>query len=886
MENATLAVTQSLPAQPKTKQESLAIQAGEDQEDVKKLFFVLVESLADVRDWGGPVGAGANDGLRILKAARVGLELDTAGDNMRKADFPSAATSQQAVIRGLRALLDKLEETQGLIGADREAALEMVRELMKRQEAVRHQTRQADLAEPEAEKLVESQAAIQKDIGKLAERLQQMPQSLPLAEQAKSAAYEATARLFDAKSQEAQTEQGKVLGSLAQIEEQLLNDVDLDATDKTADELAQLVKDLEETRRELKDAKAMHKEVVAAKTQPEMASKQEAAVAEKVKKAAEKQLPAAVESRLATAQDAAEDAAEALKKGEEAAMEAEEKLASTSEALDAAAAEVEAALADAKRRELAVKVGELARAAETLERAAAAERRDRRTKPQRPRRKRACQRNRLRPWPASRPMSKQIAQKVAEGVKNTAPESATKVAEADRADAAAAEQVKAAEEEPGEASKPVARQIAQQAAKAAEKLTQAAAKLRADTESGGTASWPKSAASNWIACCRPAKPSRRRWPRRRRLWPSGWRSWRKLKAKWRKLLPCSSAPPADPMPPRRWTSGVRSPRPWRSKQQGRSGGRSVGSRQGQDAVRCGHLAGRSQRAGGQAPPRRPPIDPQAAKAKAEARPDDLTQSLQKAQEAAARAAQKTLDGNATQAGPRATKLAKPWQQLRRWPRRKPKQAAQTPAGKPSVQAQQQVGQMAGDARQMSAADAPEAAESLTEAGKQSAQAQQQAQAGQRSEAGKAQQVDGRSHSRRRASRSARRRRHWPSRKGHSWPSRPARPPSSPAKTAEVDSGATTALQQAQRAAQTGCEASPADAAASRPRPPSKCERSMERAAASLASREQRIRRDQAIAEALAKLAGEQQQAAAEIQEQRGDAGKAGRCRIARSGQAG
>ena len=67
----------------------------QDQRDVKALFLHLVETLADVSAWGGQVGAGAADGLKILKIEKTGEELDAAGANLAKTEYPTAASNQR-----------------------------------------------------------------------------------------------------------------------------------------------------------------------------------------------------------------------------------------------------------------------------------------------------------------------------------------------------------------------------------------------------------------------------------------------------------------------------------------------------------------------------------------------------------------------------------------------------------------------------------------------------------------------------------------------------------------------------------------------------------------------------------------------------------------------
>ena len=75
-------VTAAVPKQPGNRQEALTLSAIQDQRDVKALFLQLVESLSDVSKWGGQIGTGASDGLRILKAASVGKSLDSAAKSL------------------------------------------------------------------------------------------------------------------------------------------------------------------------------------------------------------------------------------------------------------------------------------------------------------------------------------------------------------------------------------------------------------------------------------------------------------------------------------------------------------------------------------------------------------------------------------------------------------------------------------------------------------------------------------------------------------------------------------------------------------------------------------------------------------------------------------
>ena len=214
----------------------------------------LVNALADVSTWGGEVGAGAADGLRILKAGQAGKEVDNASKTLESSRFAEAAKSQLTVINTLKALLDKLEGLQGLIGSSNEEALALVRELEKRQTELRKETKQADLQDPAADKLVDQQTEIRKDLAKLNTALEKLPVAQAELEQAKAAAYKATGDLFDAKQAEALDQQTKTLGDLAEIEHALQQAGDQQTADKSAAELAKQLENLEKAQQQVAEA--------------------------------------------------------------------------------------------------------------------------------------------------------------------------------------------------------------------------------------------------------------------------------------------------------------------------------------------------------------------------------------------------------------------------------------------------------------------------------------------------------------------------------------------------------------------------------------------------------------------------------------------------------
>lgn len=216
-QTALLKASENLSA----KQETQAIAAIQEQRQVRAAYLGLLRVLGEVSDWGGAAGAGAADGLRQLKAARVAEELDAAQAAMDGHRFPSAIASQRAVVQGLARLLERIEQAQGLVRRDRENAAALAQDLIERQERLRAKTGQTPLGERIVEDLMQQQSAIHKDVERLAERLGKETAAVPLLEKARVAAFAAVAHLFDVKQAEALAEQGRVLDNLALVEERL-----------------------------------------------------------------------------------------------------------------------------------------------------------------------------------------------------------------------------------------------------------------------------------------------------------------------------------------------------------------------------------------------------------------------------------------------------------------------------------------------------------------------------------------------------------------------------------------------------------------------------------------------------------------------------------------
>ncbi len=476
MQSAVLETTRSLPERAASEREAMVVAAIENSRDIKVIYLGLRQMLHDVSTWGGPVAGEAAQGLRFLETGRVDAEMNAAAQSLGKADFDASAASQEAVIRGLRSLLDTIRRAQGLVEGDQNAMRSMLRSISQRQEEIRQATSQPNLAPAETERLIEEQSQIRSNLAEIAERLgeSEAQQSLQRAE---AAAAEAAARLFDDQPQDALSQQDQVLSELARAEQQMNETGDNAPAEsiaskewnERASDLAAAKRDVERIRNEQEEASR------AAQDKPAEAAKREDQIAAELARVpSNRQLPSQVDAALAAAEQAARDAAGRMdqpqQQREEAARRAER-------AIKQAAAEIDAALADAQRQEIGTRIGELAQAAAALDHAAAQQRGIAGEAQE------AAEGTGLEAGQAQKLGEKQAEVRenvgaTARGLGEAAPKAAAKVEAAQPMMEGTRDQLAAASQQPGEPSKPAARQAAEHAGQAANLLNEAAREVR------------------------------------------------------------------------------------------------------------------------------------------------------------------------------------------------------------------------------------------------------------------------------------------------------------------------------------------------------------------------------------------------------------------------
>ncbi|MEX0641858.1 MAG: hypothetical protein WD468_04115, partial [Pirellulales bacterium] len=484
--------TGGLLAKPEPQREPLLLAARQDERDIRALYAALESALADVATWGGEVGTEAAGGLGQLRRDKIAGEIDRAVDALdtagefrilpEAARYSAATESQGKVIAALRALLPRIMRSRDQVEGDPKAALELVRELTEKQKELREETKNAKLDDTKVADLVKKQAEIREGLEKLREAIQEVPDTEPFVDQAKSASARAEENVFDSQPEAAAKQQDRVLANLAAVEERLSDEVSFSQSDKSADELKKRVADLEKVREVVKKAQQDQASAEkAAGEKPADAKKLEEKVAERLAKADEgRETTAAVKARIDQAEQAATESAQAQKSAQAKPTEASRDAAQkASRAVEQAAAEVETALRTAKRQALGVKIGELARAAEALERAAATENQISRAA-QQAGKSEGLQADQAKEMAAEQADVERVAQRTSKGVATTAPEVAKQLEAAGKPIAEAGKQLSKAGKQPGTESKPAAAEASRSAAEAGKQLEKAAADLRGE----------------------------------------------------------------------------------------------------------------------------------------------------------------------------------------------------------------------------------------------------------------------------------------------------------------------------------------------------------------------------------------------------------------------
>ncbi|MCE9555672.1 MAG: hypothetical protein K8T91_20170 [Planctomycetes bacterium] len=355
------------------ERETKALQAIQDQRDVRMLFLQMQDLLREVSGWGPPTGPAAVRGMQMVKVHRLEERLRSAVEELEHVRFPRAAEEQQAVIDGLLAVLSRVDAARPVGTVDRDTLLRWIIELKERQTRLKADTAKGELNPTSVSNLVRQEQSIHQGLGRLADELASVQAVEPPLRQSKAAAVQAITELRAARQQPAIAQQQIVIDQLGLLEKMVQDAALAAGSGKTARELTDLVgqlRDLQQKLDALRQQQTQAEQLVGQNLPAASALEKQITAGLNEQRARSAVWPTGVAAWLDQAAAATEEASL-----ETRPAHAPARVAQAGAALDRARAEVAAALADAERTSLAVTVGELNRAVEVLERAAANERR-------------------------------------------------------------------------------------------------------------------------------------------------------------------------------------------------------------------------------------------------------------------------------------------------------------------------------------------------------------------------------------------------------------------------------------------------------------------------------------------------------------------------------
>ncbi|MFL2871283.1 MAG: hypothetical protein ACJZ8O_11125 [Pirellulaceae bacterium] len=353
-----------------TTNEQEILATARSQQDVSLLVTSFDNTLQIVADWSGELGKMATQCAKIIENEDVHSLLVKAETQLGDTEFSNAAGTQKEVIDALEQILNKIRrfEDPAWINADAKEAAENI---LTAQEEIKEKIESGDLEdEEELNSLVEEQSLIREKLNRLKNALATNEDAVELAERAEEAAAEAREAVFEGDEQEAVELQDEVIGTLAELQEEILNEIDSFKPELSSEEYSKIAEEVAEAREKLEEADELNTEATeTAEESTEEAATTEAQAEEAVNEAGENEnLPEDVANAI---ENAAEEVAEATEELQEGSEESEGALDEAGEAISEAIGEAEIAEEEAKKNALAAKVGELNRAVESLERAAA-----------------------------------------------------------------------------------------------------------------------------------------------------------------------------------------------------------------------------------------------------------------------------------------------------------------------------------------------------------------------------------------------------------------------------------------------------------------------------------------------------------------------------------
>ena len=370
-----------------TAQEQLVLSTIDSQKNVAVLVDAFGETLELVQDWTGELGKLATECKNVLEANEVKKLLEQAEAQLEATDFNDAAKTEKEVVTVLEGILLKIRRFEDPAWIDSDAT-EAAEDILTAQETLKEELETVDPDDDtKIDELVHAQNLIREKLQRLENLVANDENAAELIERAQEAAMEAREEIFEGEIEAAMDEQEEIIGTLAELQEQLNTTTSLLDPDLSSEEYTEIANALEEVRETLETADELNNDAEQALEEDQLAEAADTekqageAAQEAATKADDASLPEPIAEAIEDAKDSAVEAAEATAaandtKDNEATAEesqdsAEEAVVNASEDIKEAIGRTKEAEEEARKNALAAKLGELNRAVDTLERAAA-----------------------------------------------------------------------------------------------------------------------------------------------------------------------------------------------------------------------------------------------------------------------------------------------------------------------------------------------------------------------------------------------------------------------------------------------------------------------------------------------------------------------------------
>ncbi|MGY8731532.1 MAG: hypothetical protein ACKVK0_05310, partial [Pirellulales bacterium] len=304
-----------------TAEEQLVLTTIDSQKNVSVLVATFHETLNLVADWTGELGVLAKKCSEVLTANKIDLLLVQAESQLNSTEFVNAVATEKEIIAVLESILVQIRRFEDPAWIDSDAT-QAADEIISAQEALKAKVEDIDPEDTQqVDALVEEQTVIREKLQRLESLVAGNPKASDLLERAEEAASEARQEIFDGEMEKAVEQQEEIIGTLAELQDELESPTNLLDPDLTSEQYEEIADTLSAVGEKLTEADELNDdaaEQLDTENNP-AATTAELAANESVTEAA------AEENVVDAVKDAIQDAAQATAEAKDALKEAEGK---------------------------------------------------------------------------------------------------------------------------------------------------------------------------------------------------------------------------------------------------------------------------------------------------------------------------------------------------------------------------------------------------------------------------------------------------------------------------------------------------------------------------------------------------------------------------------